>query len=48
VPVGDSDAMAAAILRTLEAPPARAQMTERARAFSLDQAVSGFEAVLAG
>lgn len=48
VPVGSAEAMAAAILDTLANPPARRQLVERARQFSLDVAVPQFEAVLTG
>ncbi|MBK8174911.1 MAG: glycosyltransferase [Rhodospirillales bacterium] len=48
VPTGAVDQMANAILATLARPPERAAMIDRARKFSLDEAVSGFEAVLAG
>jgi glycosyltransferase involved in cell wall biosynthesis len=48
VPVGSATEMAAAILATLGDPPSRMQLIERAREFSLDQAVRRFEAVLAG
>jgi glycosyltransferase involved in cell wall biosynthesis len=48
VPVGSATEMAGAILATLGDPPSRMQLIERAREFSLDQAVRRFEAVLAG
>ena len=48
VPVGAATEMAAAILATLVDPPSRVQLMERAREFSLEQAVRRFEAVLAG
>lgn len=48
VPVGDPTEMADAILATLSDPPPRTKLIERARQFSLDQAVRRFEAVMAG
>jgi glycosyltransferase involved in cell wall biosynthesis len=48
VPVGAVETMADAILATLGAAPSRAQLIDRAREFSLDQAVRRFEAVMAG
>ena len=48
VPVGDAEAMANAILTVLTDPPAPAAAIERARQFSLDEAVQRFEAVMAG
>jgi len=47
VPVGAAEDMATAILAMLGDPPTRARQIERAREFSLDAAVRGFEAVLA-
>jgi glycosyltransferase involved in cell wall biosynthesis len=42
VRVGDAVGMAAAIARTLDAPPARTELVRRAAAFSLDRAVDGY------
>jgi glycosyltransferase involved in cell wall biosynthesis len=46
VPVGDGDAMAEAILRTLERPPERARLIARARRFSVAAAVDDYIKVL--
>lgn len=48
VPVGQVDAMADAILATLGGPRSRGMLIARASEFSLDQAVRGFEAAMAG
>ncbi|HYN39397.1 MAG TPA: glycosyltransferase [Rhodospirillales bacterium] len=48
VPVGEIDKMAEAILATLGGAPSRSVLIDRAREFSLDQAVQRFEAVMAG
>ena len=42
VPVGNSDALAASILRTLAAPPPRALLRERAQEFSVERAVERY------
>lgn len=47
VQVGDAEALAEAINATLEAPPSREALLQRARFFSLENAVSGYEAALA-
>jgi glycosyltransferase involved in cell wall biosynthesis len=47
VPVGAADAMADAILATMSEPPSRTRLIERAKQFSLQQAVTGYEAVMA-
>lgn len=46
VPVGDAAAMAQAIADTLDSPPSREMLLGRARAFSYDKAISGYEEVL--
>ena len=46
VPVGDHDKMADAILATLAEPPARAELRQRAAAFTVDTAVDRYEALL--
>jgi glycosyltransferase involved in cell wall biosynthesis len=46
VPVGDADALAAAIVALLEQPPDRERLRRRARDFSLDAAVNGYLKVL--
>ena len=46
VPVGDVQQMARAILDTLDSPPDRAMLLERAQAFSFDRAISGYEDAL--
>lgn len=46
VPVGDPEAMAAAILRTLDEVPDRDSLVARARCFSLEPAVDAYERVL--
>ncbi len=46
VPVGDSEAMAAAILQTLDEVPDRESLGARARCFSLERAVDAYERVL--
>ena len=43
VPVGDEKTMADAILSSLTAPPSRAMLTDRAKAFSVEQACIGYE-----
>jgi glycosyltransferase involved in cell wall biosynthesis len=48
VPVGDSDALAAAILATLEAPPDREMLINRAKMFSYETSINNYEAVLTG
>ncbi len=47
VPVGNPEKMAAAIAETLDSPPAAKVMIERARFFSFENSVAGYEAVLA-
>jgi glycosyltransferase involved in cell wall biosynthesis len=46
VPVGDAVQMAAAIAATLDSPPAAGEMVSRAREFSFDEAITGYEAIL--
>ena len=46
VPVGDSEALAAAMVRVLDAPPSRNLLRERAALFSIDRAVDRYEALL--
>jgi glycosyltransferase involved in cell wall biosynthesis len=46
VPVGDDAALAAALLRALDAPPARAALRARAAQFSLEAAVERYLPVL--
>jgi glycosyltransferase involved in cell wall biosynthesis len=46
VPVGDIEGLATAIEATLEAPPPRSRLVERARAYSLKGSVAGYEAAL--
>jgi glycosyltransferase involved in cell wall biosynthesis len=48
VPVGDAAALADALAATLDEPPARERLVARARSFSVERAVAGYEAVLAG
>lgn len=48
VPVGDADAICAAIGATLDAPPPRGDLIERARAFSFDEAARRYEELAAG
>ena len=47
VPVGAPDAMADAILATMSQPPSRMELIERAKQFSLEQAIADYEAVMA-
>ena len=46
VPVGDSEALAAAMVRVLDAPPSGNALRERAALFSIDRAVDRYEALL--
>lgn len=46
VPVGDSEALAAAMVRVLDAPPSRNVLRGRAALFSIDRAVDRYEALL--
>jgi len=46
VPVRDADALARALDATLEAPPSRDALRERARAFSLEAALDAWESLL--
>lgn len=46
VPVGDSEALAAAMARTLDEPPERDALRERASFFSVDRSVDRYEALL--
>jgi glycosyltransferase involved in cell wall biosynthesis len=46
VPVGDAVRMAAAIEATLDSPPVNDVMVRRAREFSFDEAIAGYEAIL--
>lgn len=46
VPVGNPEKLAAAISETLDSPPAAEIMIERARFFSYENSISGYEAVL--
>jgi len=48
VPVGDADALAEALLATLEKPPDPARLRARAAQFSLESAVDRYLAVLTG
>jgi len=48
VPVGDADALAEALLATLEKPPDAARLRARAAQFSLESAVDRYLAVLTG
>jgi glycosyltransferase involved in cell wall biosynthesis len=48
VPVGDPDALAAAILATLAAPPDRDRLIARAQVFSFETSIDNYEAVLTG
>lgn len=48
VPVGDAEQMSQAILDTLHDAPARETLIERAKVFSVDEAVMQYERVLAG
>ncbi len=46
IPVGDAVQMAEAIAATLDSPPAAGEMVRRAREFSFDAAIAGYEAIL--
>ena len=46
VPVGDAEALAAAMVRVLDAPPSRNGLRQRAAWFSIDRAVDRYEALL--
>ena len=46
VPMGAVDAMATAILETLETPPPRDRMVARARYYSYDDAIAAYEALM--
>jgi glycosyltransferase involved in cell wall biosynthesis len=46
VPVGDDEALAEAIMAVLDGPPEARALRERAAAFSVDQAVDRYEALL--
>jgi len=48
VPVGDPDALAAAILATLANPPDRDTLINRAQVFSYETAIDNYEAVFTG
>ena len=48
VPVGDPEAMAAAMARTLDEPPQRAALRKRASFFSTERAVDQYEKLLLG
>ena len=48
VPVGDADALAEAMQRTLDAPPDTNGLRNRAASFSVDRAVDAYEALLVG
>jgi glycosyltransferase involved in cell wall biosynthesis len=48
VPVGDDTALAQAILATLDTPPHRDRLLDRARQFSVDRAVEQYLSVLLG
>ena len=48
VPVGDSEALAAAMGRALDEPPRRAALRERASFFSIERAVDRYEELLLG
>jgi glycosyltransferase involved in cell wall biosynthesis len=43
VPVGQPDAMAAAIARLLDAPPPRERLVEAARRYSFEASIDGYE-----
>lgn len=47
VPVGDAEALAGALAATLDDPPPRAMLRERASAFSLERALDAWERLLA-
>ena len=46
VPVGDVVQMTEAIVATLDSPPAAEEMIRRAREFSFDEAIAGYESIL--
>ena len=46
MPVGDFEALATAIEATLEVPPQRDRLVERAQSYSLESSVAGYEAAL--
>jgi glycosyltransferase involved in cell wall biosynthesis len=46
VPVGNAVQMAEAIDATLDSPPAAGEMVRRARVFSFEEAIAGYEAIL--
>jgi len=48
VAVADPGALAVAISETLDSPPPAEVMIERAKAFSFDRAIAGYEAILGG
>ena len=48
VPVGDSEALADAIARTLDDPPEREELRQRASFFSVERAVEQYEKLLLG
>ena len=48
VPPGDDEALAAAILATLDAPPPARLLRERAGLFSVERAVAQYERVMLG
>lgn len=48
VPVGDPEALGRGILETLEAPPTREFLLERARQFDQKGSLDGYERVLLG
>jgi glycosyltransferase involved in cell wall biosynthesis len=48
VPPGDDAALAAAILATLDAPPAAMSLRERAGFFSVERAAAQYERVMLG
>jgi len=48
VPVGDSDALAAAMLRLLDSPPDRERLRRRAEDFSVDRVALRYLAVMLG
>lgn len=48
VPVGDPTALAVAMVRSLDAPPAKDALRERSKFFGIERAVARHEALLFG
>ena len=46
VPVGDHEALAAAMLRVLESPPDKAALREQAMKFSVENSIAGYEQLI--